>query len=81
MTVLRDATGASRAAQYLCWHPDQSRRLAVAHATMVLLVTEHAELAKLMCLIAIEGSCSEGARMLAPRRLTHGPSKRGGHGM
>ena len=35
MTVLRDAASAGRAAQYLCWHPDQSRRLAVAHATMV----------------------------------------------
>jgi len=34
-TVLRDAASAGRAAQYLCWHPDQSRRLAVAHATMV----------------------------------------------
>ena len=40
MSVLRDAAGAGRAAQYLCWHPDQSRRLAVAHATMVLFTLQ-----------------------------------------
>lgn len=35
VTVLRDVSGAGRAAQYLSWHPDRSRRLAVAHATLV----------------------------------------------
>ena len=66
VTVLRDAAGASRAAQYLCWHPDQSRRLAVAHATMVLPATAHAGLAKIMCVTCEQDDLLDQLQLGAP---------------
>ena len=33
-TVLRDPSAQQREAQYLCWHPDVSRKLAVAYSVM-----------------------------------------------
>ena len=34
VTTLRDPSAQRREAQYLCWHPDGSRKLAVAYSVM-----------------------------------------------